>query len=353
MSFSIMNLVKKPVEDIATEVQLLESIFENALDAKLVIDSKSRLVKANKAAQELFGVNPHYYTPIYSHFPRATQLELKKYIELIADTKHIRTEISFKLETRVRYFDLSIASIMDQRYTLLIFRDITTAVLSRQSRDMFLSVAGHEMKTPLAVIQSYADLLMRRLALDSSTEAFFEKINQNVEILANYVNSIVDEIKIGTGKFEYNDAKEDLDQILVDIVTELQMVYKKRKITLKGTTKKSILIDRLRLKQVISNLVNNAYKYSPKGSPIVIQLKATLSTIQIEVTDQGQGISKKDQKSIFEAFYRTGKSYSNKSGLGLGLYIANQIVSHYGGTLTVKSVYRKGSTFSVKLPFDS
>ncbi len=340
----------KPRENISTEVQLLESIFENALDAKIVVNSDNRVVKANKASHEVFGIDPHGYSKIFSFFPNSVRIELKRLLEMIHDSDRIRTEIHIKLHGSIQYFDLSISSLMDSTYTLLIFRDITPTVLSRQSRDMFLSVAGHEIKTPLAVIQSYADLLLRRLSLNDENKQYFEKISQNVDILSNYVNSIVDEIKIGTGKFEYNDTEENLDQLIEDFVLELQAVYKKRIIHLSGKTGCMLTIDRLRLKQVIANLINNAFKYSPKDAAVFVKLKCVDNHAIIEITDRGPGISKKDQKKIFEAFFRTEKAYSKKSGLGLGLYIAHQIVTHYKGTITVKSKYRKGSTFSVRFP---
>jgi signal transduction histidine kinase len=173
-----------------------------------------------------------------------------------------------------------------------------------------------------------------------------------VDTLRHLVDDLLNVSKIQLGKFSYEDEPLNLDETIRGIVELLQQSLPSHTLRLYGSTHHSIRCDRQRLEQVLTNLITNAVKYSPQADKVDIFLTLSNACACIQVRDHGIGIPEAYRDRIFERFNRGAYSTSEKAfpGLGMGLYITYEIVTHYGGDITVESEEGKGTTFSVTLP---
>ncbi len=227
-----------------------------------------------------------------------------------------------------------------------------------QLKDRFLSIASHELKTPITSIRGQAQLAIRRLAKQKSTSpevagigTTLEKINEQTTRLTALIDELLDVSSIRAGKIELHKREFELVTLCRGVVEDQQLITG-RSITLTSETPTlSIVADRDRLSQVVTNLITNAVKYSSDGSEVLLRLSQSDVHVCIEVQDFGKGIADKQQPHIFDTFYRTPDAQaSSKFGLGLGLAICKDIVERHGGRIWVQSKLGKGSTFFVELP---
>ncbi|GAC1400582.1 MAG: hypothetical protein NVSMB49_13160 [Ktedonobacteraceae bacterium] len=227
-----------------------------------------------------------------------------------------------------------------------------------QLKDRFLSIASHELKTPITSIRGQAQLAIRRLARQKTfspelegMSTSLEKINQQTTRLTALIDELLDVSSIRAGKVELHKRECELVALCQSIVED-QRFLMGRTITLTTETPViTIIADCERLTQVVVNLVSNALKYSSEQSEVRIRLSQTATQVCIEVQDFGKGIAEKQLPYIFDTFYRTPDAQaSSKFGLGLGLAICKDIVERHGGRIWVESKVGKGSTFFVELP---
>jgi signal transduction histidine kinase len=228
-----------------------------------------------------------------------------------------------------------------------------------KSRDEFLSIAAHELKTPLTSLKLQAQMFKRSIIKDDPEAFSKEKVEQIANITEEQVtklNTLVDDMmdvsRIRTGKMTMEWEEMDLCQLIRDIFKRMKMrfVTAKYKIPIFETSSEKIIgtWDKLRLEQIITNLLTNAIRYG-NGKPIKVKLHPSATTVQISVQDQGIGIAQENLDKIFDRFERIGDR-SEVSGLGLGLFIVNSLVRALEGRISVKSKINEGSTFLVELP---
>lgn len=230
-----------------------------------------------------------------------------------------------------------------------------------QARDEFLSIATHELKTPLtslllqlqSVLHSIKNDSLANFSIDRTLESLESMIGQSKRI-NRLVNDLLNISLITTGKMKLEKEQTDLRQIVVDVAKRLSDLAEKNKSSITIKDGKSIKgkWDKIRLEQVVTNLVTNAIKYGD-NKPITVTLTSTSKNAVLIVSDQGIGIPKDKQKAIFDRFKRASNATQSFKGLGVGLYLVQQIVQAHKGTITVESKQDKGSTFLVELPLKS
>lgn len=229
---------------------------------------------------------------------------------------------------------------------------------SDQLKDRFLSIASHELKTPITSIRGQAQLAIRRLAKQKTSSpeiagvsTTLEKINEQTTRLTSLIDELLDVSSIRAGKVALHKRACELVALCQGIVEDQQLLSGRSIVLTTETSVVNIVADYERLTQVMANLVTNAIKYSSEGSEIHIRLSQGDTQACIEVQDFGRGISEKQLPHIFETFYRTPDAQaSSKFGLGLGLAICKDIVERHGGRIWCESKMGKGSTFFVELP---
>jgi PAS domain S-box-containing protein len=231
--------------------------------------------------------------------------------------------------------------------------DISERKELERRKDEFISMASHELKTPITVLKGFAQLIQRRLEQQGVSELvqYLAPMQTQLDRLTRLVNELLDVSKIQAGRLDYAQETVDLDAVVHEVVEFLQQTSATHTIRLSGTSQAHIVGDRDRLSQVFTNLLTNAIKYSPQGQYVDVQIVPSAETVTVSVHDYGVGIARAHQGKIFERFYRV-QDYHDKTfpGLGMGLYISQQIVERHGGTLWVVSEEGQGATFSVSLP---
>jgi len=226
-------------------------------------------------------------------------------------------------------------------------------------KDHFLSMASHELKTPITSIRGQAQLGMLRLTKQAESPAeptplrtVLERIDRQTHRLQSLVDDLLDLSILRSGKMTLRSTHCDLGAMCGEVIAEQQSLSG-RSIGLElPSSPVELQADCERLSQVVTNLVANAIKYSPDTSPVQVQVSQSGNTALIQVHNEGSTIPPEQQANIFEPFYRTPDAQSSsKKGWGLGLAISKQIVERHGGQIGVESSKEKGTTFTIELPF--
>jgi signal transduction histidine kinase len=215
-------------------------------------------------------------------------------------------------------------------------------------RDDFLSIAGHELRTPLATLSLHLELLEQLDCMATSNgRALAGKLARDVERLTALIDDLLDVSRLAEDRFVVERSWVDLGATVRRIVEQLGDDYPGELVQL-DVAPVTGRWDRRRIEQMVRNLVSNALKYSDH-QPVVVRLGRSGDGAVLEVADRGIGIAVRDQARVFDRFERADSS-NRRSGLGLGLWIAKQVVDAHGGTITLSSELGVGSTFTVRLP---
>ena len=264
--------------------------------------------------------------------------------------------------------DVVITALFDDRGRLTgyakVTRDLTEKVRAQQEqlrlahaeeavrlRDEFLSIAAHELRTPLSAVQlQLQSLLERPEGLDARTRAKVERACRSGERLVTLVDTLLDVSRITTGSFTLNPTCFDLTAAVQEVVERFRehAVRAGSTVTLRSQGPLEGFWDRLRIEQVVTNLLANALKYAA-GTPAELVLQGTEREVTLLVSDQGPGIPESEWERIFRRFERAA-SMRHFGGLGLGLYVARQIVEAHGGEVHLARPEAKGAHFVVRLP---
>lgn len=223
------------------------------------------------------------------------------------------------------------------------------------SRDNFISVASHELKTPITSVKIFTEVMQQHSKQigDDKALGHLTKMNKQLDKLTDLIYNMLNISKIQAGRLEFNQKIFDFDESVKEIVDVLQQGTPRQKILIFGRTNKKIYGDEDRIGQVLSNLVANALKYSPKSEKIIVRLTANKENVIVCVQDFGIGMAKEHLDKIFERFYRV-FDINDKTfpGLGIGLYISSEIIKRHHGKLWVESKAGKGSKFYFSLPIN-
>lgn len=235
---------------------------------------------------------------------------------------------------------------------LLAIEDITERKAIEQRKDDFLSIASHELKTPLTTIVGFMQLMSRLMPENASPKfvSAFDKTGTHVTRLNQLLSELLDMSKIQTGNIELHKDLFDFDRMVGETVEGLLAATPSSKISVEGSTGTRVYGDESHIIQVLTNLISNAIKYSPDSDEVNVHLSQVSNFVKVSVTDRGMGIHADELKKIFGRFYRVRSTQKSFPGMGIGLYICEQIVKNHGGTLWAESKVGEGSTFSFTLP---
>ena len=249
-----------------------------------------------------------------------------------------------------RYFKISGQAMDDQRGIVTV-EDITEKSRINTVQTDFVANLSHELKTPIGAVAALAD----SLSGETETEVVW-RLAERIVTESHRMSRIVDDL-LDLSRVEFGGTDEwtdiDLATVLVEVVSTNQYAAKRQGLGLSLTGSAELLVrgDRSQLISVFSNLVDNAIKYSEIGGIVNVSSTIKGEEIMVSVTDHGIGIAERDQKRIFERFYRVDKARSRATGgTGLGLSIVRHIVLEHGGAIDIKSEEGVGSTFTVRLP---
>lgn len=229
---------------------------------------------------------------------------------------------------------------------------------ANQVKDQFISMASHELKTPITTIRGQAQLMLKRLSKLKAdtveledTRVTLQKINEQTSRLTKLIDEMLDVSSIRAGKVELHKKKCDIRDICGEVVEDQRLLTGREIVLEMPAYPIKLSVDPDRFSQVLVNLVGNAVKYSSDNMPVEVNVRQEDGQVFIEVSDHGKGIAKDQLERIFETFYRTPDAQSSaKKGLGLGLAISKDIVERHDGRIWCESDGEQGSRFFVALP---
>ncbi len=227
--------------------------------------------------------------------------------------------------------------------------------LLMRGKDEFISLASHELKTPVTSLKAFTQILQMQLEKEGRKEAsgMLTIMDKQINKLTRLISDLLDATKVNAGQMQlhYDEDSFDYNELVKEISGEMQRTTQTHIIQLHLSETKTIVGDKNRIGQVLSNLITNAIKYSPGAREIVISTTLGNSEITCSVQDFGIGIPASEYPKLFTRFFRVSNAGINTfPGLGLGLYISSEIINRHSGTITFKSEEGKGSVFSFSLP---
>lgn len=351
----------------ADQAERASAILSGLADPVLAVDSYGSLLMANPSAEQLFGLDAK---KVESR-AMSRLLECERLLDVLNDTRKHRSSASrnedieitdmrgekhwYRVTSRSLTGDGAAARDHEPSAAVAVLRDISAERAAQQRNAEFISAVSHEMKTPLAGIKAYVELLADGDAEDEATrEEFLSIINGQADRMQRLIDNLLNLSRIEAGVVKVSKHCQSLNEILTEALRLVRPSAEAKGIDLVeqfSSLYLGVLVDRDLLLQAAINLLSNAIKYTPSGGQVMFRSQMGSETIEFEVEDTGVGLSPEDCQRVFEKFYRVEKDKKMASGTGLGLPLAKHIVEDvHGGHLTVDSTLAVGSIFSVSLP---
>lgn len=238
------------------------------------------------------------------------------------------------------------------KFAINIIQDITAMKKLEKQKDEFLSIASHELKTPVTSLKAYAQVLRNRFARDGNLDSaeHLAKMDMQLDKLTSLIVDLLDVTKIEGGRLQFHEEYFDFNELVSDMVEQMQRTTL-HKILIRFSRSKTVFGDRDRIGQVIMNFITNAIKYSPDSDKVIVKTLFDTNHATLAVRDYGVGIPAESKHHVFERFFRvSGPGKDTYPGLGLGLFISSEIIKRHRGRIWVESKVGKGSTFYFTLP---
>ena len=369
--FSDITERKIAEEELAKSRDQLKSIFDHVPDGIVVQDKNFKIVYANPAAAKMAGLNTpeewmdqpaardyHEYLteegePFPAHlFPSRLALAGETPPETIIKFRNkITNEVKVSLVTSRMIRDAQGAPFQ----AVSVYRDITEKLRietqlreALESKNLFFSVASHELRTPLTALKLNTQLM--QLMYPQISQESITKLDRQVNRLTKLQDEMLDISRLSRGTLTLHKQSTNLSTLTSDVLFGFMDQLKISAIPLTHNIADDIIgdWDPHRLEQVVENLVTNAIRYAKK-SPLYVRLAKENDMAILEVCDQGPGIPLEDHAKIFNRFEQS-RSFGDRSGMGLGLYIVKEIVTLHGGTISVSNLNTGGARFLVELP---
>lgn len=365
--YPLPNGVSVYFQDISERKKIEETLYkfaaivESTDDAIIAKDLEGKVLNWNKGAHQLYGYSEKEVIGknISIIFPDHKKDEFGEILEVIKMGEGIDHYATQRLTKDGRVIDVSITiSPLKTREGKVIgasaiARDISKEKELERRKDSLISMASHELKTPVTTLKVFTQILLKRSESsgDSQSKAFLTKMDSQLTRLTVLINDLLDISKIQEGKLELNKEKFTINDLVKETIENIQAISNQHEILVIGNAKMDVVADRDRIGQVLTNLLTNAIKYSPNSNQVIVNLLQENNNVVVAIKDFGIGIDKKHQHKIFDRFYRVaGRSEKTFPGLGIGLYISSEIIRRHGGHIWVESKKSGGSTFSFNLP---
>ncbi|MBN1483433.1 MAG: GAF domain-containing protein [Chloroflexia bacterium] len=336
----------------------LNAILISTTDPIIVTDAQQRLLLVNPAAARDFDIDPLEQEG--EPLPQALQHRalIQLFNQAVESNQPIVGEITLEEGAVTLHVNISpVRGVAQQALGhVAVMQDITTLKELDKMKSEFVATVSHDLKTPLTAIRGFADLIKMTGNMEEQQKQFLDRIREITQEMANLITDLLDIGKIEAG-IEMDQLPCDLGELTQGVVRDLVPRAREKNIEVDlqvPPSVPSITGDPDRLKRVLTNLVGNAIKYTPEGGHVRVTLAQEDSYLVMAVKDDGIGIAPRDQKQLFQKFYRVrSDETAHIEGTGLGLAIARSIVEHHGGRIWVESELGQGSTFAFSLPLTS
>lgn len=341
---------------------LLASIVESSQDSIVTIDLNRIVTSWNKGAESMYGYSAEEAIGNSLErvmLPKDIQDMINKVNDIIHEmTVPIYETIRVHKNTRQADLEILLSPVRDETGKIIgistVARDISVRKMQEQQKDDFIGVASHELKSPVTSIKAYTEILLERLERsdDETSISLARKLDKQLDRLVDLIRNLLDTTKLAAGEILLHRECFNINSLIEEQIEVLQLVSDKHTLILNTEDVLLISADRKLIGQVLTNLISNAIKYSPKGGKIIITTSETGNGIKVDVQDSGIGMPDAVREKIFDRYFRVSNPLTATSpGIGLGLFITAGIIRQHGGTISVESKEGAGSTFSFTLPY--
>ncbi|MEO6288537.1 MAG: ATP-binding protein [Ginsengibacter sp.] len=360
---SLSGALTRANKNLRRSEERFRAMIENSSDAIVVADGKGLILYASPAIEKVLGYTAKELKRInalrYIHKDEKEKLKNMFSSLLQAPGKsQIVTHRYLHKDKSWAWIESTITNLLHHPAVdgiVANFRNVTDRVILEKQKDDFVGIATHELKTPVTSLKAYAQILFKRFIREGneSSATLVKKMEAQLNKLIGLIGDMLDVTKIEGGIMQFQESFYDFNELVNEVAEELQRTTGNHKIELKLDDSAKVFGDRERIAQVLTNLISNAIKYSPHSTIITIFSKHGRYSITLCVEDKGIGISRENQDKIFERFYRVSGSDSYTfPGIGLGLYISQEIVKRQGGRIWVESEKGEGAVFCIELPYN-
>lgn len=339
----------------------LASIVASSDDAIISKTLNSIVTSWNHSAERLFGYSAEEMIgqPILKLIPPERLDEEEQILRRLKGGEHVQhfETVRQTKDGRLIFVSLTISPVKDSTGKIIgvskIVRDITERKEDEQRKNDFIAMVSHELKTPLTTLTAIIQLLELKLRQheDLFVSGATDKAIIQVKKMTGLINGFLDISRLESGKLQIEKKDFDIEALIIELIEETRFTAPDHSINFTASGSKLIYADRDKIGSVISNLLNNATKYSPAGNNIDVDCHEVDGFVQICIKDYGSGINEYDAKRIFERFYRAEtRNHHHISGFGIGLYLCFEIIERHNGTIWVESEVGKGARFCFRLP---
>ena len=341
----------------------LAAIVESSDDAIVSKTLESVITSWNDSAQRMFGYTADEIIgeTIYKIIPPDRQDEEPLILARLKGgerVEHFETKRVTK-DGRLIDVSLTISPVKDPQGNIIglskIARDITEKKLEEQRKHDFIGMVSHELKTPLTSLSSVIQVANNKLkhSEDTFLASAMQRANVQVKRMTAMINGFLNVSRLEAGKMPIEKELFRLDQLLQEIFDETNLVVSTHRIKFTRAGPVQVNADREKINSVVSNLVSNALKYSPRGRTIELRYSVDKKKVTVSVKDEGAGIEPQDLEKVFDRYYRVeNRDTRHISGFGIGLYLCAEIIERHNGKIWSESEIGKGSTFYFELPLE-
>jgi signal transduction histidine kinase len=322
-------------------------------DGVFMLDNGKKILIINDAAKRFLKVssNPTFFD-ILNAFPREYDLAGK--IEKVALTKLPAQEEETQFGENIFQIFITPVQSFDNSANLgtaVLLHDITLEKNLAKVKEDFTNMMVHELRAPLTAVKDAAELMMGKNLEESEKDQLLGIINSQSKLLIEEISDVLDAAKIEAGRLVLQKSQSDLSEIINTVYKTFQTTAMKKQITIstKIASLPPVLIDRVRMNQVLNNLVSNSIKFTNSGGKIKVEASTKGNFVEVSVSDTGIGIPQALQKDIFSKFYQV-STLEHKDGSGLGLFIVKGVIEAHSGHVTLYSEEGKGTTISFTIP---
>jgi two-component system, OmpR family, phosphate regulon sensor histidine kinase PhoR len=346
------------------EKSLMASIMDSIADGVVVTDVLGTIQIVNPKAKEILGLygdnvvgqSAVEFIRRFEDVP--SDMMREKFRRIVERGETFSFDVRLSLPT-TRFYTLQLGPVRSRdglvQGVVGVLSDITELKEMDQMKTDLMSMVTHEIRTPLATVRGFAQILLKGGIGNDKSREFLEIINRQSNRLVNLVNDFLDITRIESGRQVITKGPVDMDKLIQNAVADLKPLADEKSISLQyqGPTASmpEVFGDRNLIEQVLINLLSNAIKYSPKGAWARVGVVQRNGSVAVQVQDNGLGIPKESLPRLFEKFYRV-RCDDRKDiiGTGLGLSLVKQIIDVHQGTINVESEHGKGSTFTFTIP---
>ncbi|MCD0487614.1 PAS domain S-box protein [Pedobacter sp. MC2016-14] len=356
----LFNRIERAQSDLRDSEQRFRGIIEKSAEGVVMTDRDGKIEYLSPSVSEAIS-SPEgsiIGTPI-SNFIHADETSFREKLVSLKQGRISEFDFLTRLKTADERFvwieGTAMNLLQEKSIGTLVFqyRDVSSRVELEMQKDDFLHLASHELKTPITSIKGFIQVLKKRQLKENRGDdtAMLERIEHQVEKLVKLVNDLLDMTRIKNGEMSYHFEVIDFNEYITKLFDNYKNTFPDHDFIINFSGQTSVYADRERIAQVISNLINNAIKYSPGKTRIEVTVGFIDGFLRTSIKDQGIGIPQDQQQKIFKRFHRfLQPTKTTFNGLGIGLYVSREIVKTHKGQMGVISEVGEGADFWFELP---